>query len=243
MVSVPMIMQMESVECGAASLAMVLAYYGKWLPLEEVRTACGVSRDGSSAKNIVCAARNYGFEAKGFRMAPEALDGAQPAIIHWDFKHFVVFRGFDRKGRACVNDPSSGPAKYSMDEFRKHYTGVSLLFRPTERFEPSGQSTGKHIVSTQASTAASNMHRQPSGIVKMFSHMKPRLGPSLMACGNATSTESPAASREHWYTIVICSFVVGQRVYRFTHPQQTQSAASGNARFHHSRNTILTHRP
>ena len=141
-VSVPMIMQMESVECGAASLTMILAYYGKWLPLEEVRTACGVSRDGSSAKNIVCAARNYGFEAKGFRMAPEALDGAQPAIIHWDFKHFVVFRGFDRKGRACINDPSSGPAKYTMEEFRKHYTGVSLLFRPTERFEPSGQSTG-----------------------------------------------------------------------------------------------------
>ena len=141
-VSVPMIMQMESVECGAASLTMILAYYGKWLPLEEVRTACGVSRDGSSAKNIVCAARNYGLEAKGFRMAPEALDGAQPAIIHWDFKHFVVFCGFDRKGRACINDPSSGPTKYTMDEFRKHYTGVCLLFRPTERFEPSGQSTG-----------------------------------------------------------------------------------------------------
>lgn len=82
---VPMVMQMEAVECGAASLAMILAYYGKWLPLEQVRTDCGVSRDGSSAKSIVEAARNYGLEAKGFRMPTEALNGRQPAIIHWNF--------------------------------------------------------------------------------------------------------------------------------------------------------------
>ena len=131
-----MIMQMESMECGAASLTMILAYYGKWLPLEEVRTACGVSRDGSSAKNIVCAARNYGFEAKGFRMAPEALDGAQPAIIHWDFKHFVVFRGFDRKGRACINDPSSGPAKYSMEAGSRSRSIRASIRRPAMSVAP-----------------------------------------------------------------------------------------------------------
>ena len=138
---VPQVMQMEVVECGAASLTMILAHYGKWLPLEEVRAACGVSRDGSSAKMILQAARNYGLDAKGFRMSPEALEGKQPAIIHWNFEHFVVFRGFDRKGRACINDPGIGPVKWPMEEFRKHYTGVCLTFEPTDRFEKSGEQT------------------------------------------------------------------------------------------------------
>ena len=114
-VKVPQVMQMEAVECGAASLTMILAYYGKWLPLEEVRAACGVSRDGSSAKMILRAARNYGLDAKGYRMAPEALEDKQPAIIHWNFEHFVVFRGFDKKGRACLNDPGAGPVKMPME--------------------------------------------------------------------------------------------------------------------------------
>ena len=138
---VPQVMQMEVVECGAASLTMILAHYGKWLPLEEVRAACGVSRDGSSAKMILQAARNYGLDAKGFRMSPEALEGKQPAIIHWNFEHFVVFRGFDSKGRACINDPGIGPVKWPMEEFRKHYTGVCLTFEPTDRFEKSGEQT------------------------------------------------------------------------------------------------------
>lgn len=141
LVKVPQVMQMEVVECGAASLTMILAHYGKWLPLEEVRAACGVSRDGSSAKMILQAARNYGLDAKGFRMSPEALEGKQPAIIHWNFEHFVVFRGFDRKGRACINDPGIGPVKWPMEEFRKHYTGVCLTFEPTEKFEKGGQQT------------------------------------------------------------------------------------------------------
>lgn len=132
---------MEAVECGAASLTMILAHYGKWLPLEEVRVACGVSRDGLSAKNILRAARNYGLEAKGYRTSAEALEGKQPAIIHWNFEHFVVFRGFDRKGRACLNDPGLGPVKWPMEEFRKHFTGVCLTFQPTEKFERGGQQT------------------------------------------------------------------------------------------------------
>ena len=138
---VPQVMQMEAVECGAASLAMILAHYGRWLPLEQVRADCGVSRDGSSAKMILNAARNYGLDAKGYRMSAEALDGRQPAIIHWDFEHFVVFRGFDRKGRACLNDPAAGPVKCPMEDFRRHFTGVCLTFKPTERFKKGGEQT------------------------------------------------------------------------------------------------------
>ena len=138
---VPMVMQMEAVECGAASLTMILAHYGKWLPLEQVRADCGVSRDGSSAKSILRAARNYGLEAKGFRMEPEALEGTQPAIIHWNFEHFVVFRGFDKKGNAYLNDPGSGPVKWPVEEFRKHFTGICLTFKPTEHFKKEGEQT------------------------------------------------------------------------------------------------------
>ena len=133
-----MVMQMETVECGAACLTMILAYYGKWLPLEEVRLACNVSRDGSTAKDIVHAARNYGLEAHGYSASHELLDGLQPAIIHWNFKHFVLFRGF-KKGSACLNDPETGPVEVPMDEFVKSYTGVVLTFKPTAQFERSGQ--------------------------------------------------------------------------------------------------------
>ena len=134
---VPMVMQMESQECGAASLAMVLAYYGKWIPLEQVREACGVSRDGSTARSLLVAARNYGMEANGYRVSTEALDGMQPAIIHWNFNHYVVFRGF-RRGKACLNDPTAGPVEVSMDEFRRSFTGIALEMKPTETFQKEG---------------------------------------------------------------------------------------------------------
>jgi len=139
-VKVPMVMQMEAVECGAACLTMILAYYGKWLPLEEVRTACGVSRDGSSAKNILQAARNYGLEAKGYHCPADELTDLQPAILHWRFEHFVVFRGY-HNGCACLNDPAAGPVEIPMDEFRKSFTGVVLAFTPTEAFVPEGHQT------------------------------------------------------------------------------------------------------
>ena len=66
---VPMVMQLEALECGAAALCMVMAYYGKWVPLEQVRLDCGVSRDGSNAKNIYLAAENYGFKINAYRTA------------------------------------------------------------------------------------------------------------------------------------------------------------------------------
>jgi len=134
---VPMIMQMESLECGAAALAMILGYYGKWIPLEQVREACGVSRDGSSARSLLVAARRYGLAAQGYRVSAEALEGMQPAIIHWNFNHFVVFRGFSR-GRALINDPAAGPLSLPMDDFRRSFTGVALEMRPTEAFVAEG---------------------------------------------------------------------------------------------------------
>ena len=139
---VPVVMQMEALECGAACLAMVLAYYGKWMPLEQVRVDCGVSRDGSKAGNVMKAARSYGLEAKGYRMGLEAVKGisAFPCIIHWNLNHFVVLCGF-RGNHACINDPARGSVKVTMDEFDKAFTGIVMVFAPTENFEPDGKRT------------------------------------------------------------------------------------------------------
>ena len=137
---VPQIMQMEALECGAACLAMISAYYGKWLPLEQVRRDCGVSRDGQSALNIVKAARSYGFDAKGYRFEVESLveQGQFPCIVHWGFNHFVVVRGFAHD-KAYINDPGRGEVKLPMEEFDREFTGVVLTMTPTEEFEPSGE--------------------------------------------------------------------------------------------------------
>ncbi len=137
---VPVIMQMEALECGAASLAMILAYYGKWIPLEQVRADCGVSRDGSNAKNLLLAARSYGLTAKGFRFEPDALrrGGIFPCIIHWNFNHFVVLNGF-KGNKACLNDPARGNYTVSMETFDQSFTGGCLFFEPGEEFTPGGR--------------------------------------------------------------------------------------------------------
>lgn len=135
---VPVVIQMEALECGAASLAMVLAYYGKWLPLEQVRADCGVSRDGSNAKNILKAARSYGLTAKGYRYEPDSLreKGTFPCVIHWNFNHFVVLCGFKGK-KAVINDPAKGNYTVSMEAFDKAFTGICLMMEPGETFQPS----------------------------------------------------------------------------------------------------------
>ena len=139
-VKVPVVMQMEALECGAASLAMVMAYYDKWVPLEQVRLDCGVSRDGSSAKNILIAARSYGFEAQGYRCEISALreEVQLPCIIHWNFNHFVVLDGF--KGNyAYINDPARGEVRVPMEEFDSSFTGIVLQIVPGPDFVPSGK--------------------------------------------------------------------------------------------------------
>ncbi len=137
---VPVVMQMEALECGAASLAMVMAYYDKWVPLEQVRVDCGVSRDGSNAKNILIAARSYGFTAQGFRCEVSALRSEMtfPCIIHWNFNHFVVLDGFG-KNCAYLNDPARGEVKVSMEEFDGAFTGICLKIVPGEGFQPGGK--------------------------------------------------------------------------------------------------------
>lgn len=137
---VPVVMQMETLECGAACLAMVLAYYEKWIPLEQVRSDCGVSRDGSNARNIVRAARSYGLAAKGYRYEPEDLRkvGKFPCIIHWEFNHFVVLDGF-RGDKAVINDPARGTLTVSMKTFDEAFTGICMMFEPTAEFKPSGK--------------------------------------------------------------------------------------------------------
>ena len=137
---VPVIMQMEALECGAACLAMILAYYQKWIPLEQVRLDCGVSRDGSNMKNVFLAGQHYGLDAHGYRMEPEGLkeNGTFPCIIHWEFNHFVVLDGF-KNGKAVLNDPARGVVQIPMEQFDESFTGLVLTFEPGEGFVPSGK--------------------------------------------------------------------------------------------------------
>ena len=137
---VPVVMQLEVLECGAAALAMIMAYYGKWVPLEEVRLACGVSRDGSNARNIYLAAQHYGFDVRAMQMSPDALkeSGRFPCILHWNLNHFVVLDGFRGK-YACLNDPARGKVRVSLEEFDRSFTGVVLIPTPSESFRPEGK--------------------------------------------------------------------------------------------------------
>ena len=135
---VPVIMQMEATECGAASLAMVLASWGRWVPLEKMRVDCGVSRDGSSALNIVKAARLHGLTARGGRVEAERLcELPCPCILHWEVNHFVVMTGCSRK-RVYLNDPARGRVKMPLEELKGCYTGVALVFEPNEDFVKEG---------------------------------------------------------------------------------------------------------
>jgi NHLM bacteriocin system ABC transporter peptidase/ATP-binding protein len=130
---------MESVECGAACLGMILAHFGRWEPLEDLRIACGVSRDGARAGRIVAAARSFGLESGGRKLTlGEAFKQPTPYVAFWGFNHFVVVEGF--RGRfAFINDPGSGPRRVALDEFSESFTGVALTFRPTKDFRKGGR--------------------------------------------------------------------------------------------------------
>ena len=141
-VTTPVLLQMHASECGAACLGSVLAHFGRWVPLTELREKCEVSRDGSSAASIARAARHYGLECNGLSVRADQLPKLPfPLILFWQFSHFLILEGFD--GRSFyLNDPATGRRKLSAEEFSRGFSGIALRIKPGDEFTPGGARPG-----------------------------------------------------------------------------------------------------
>ena len=134
----PTVIQMEMAECGAAALSIILSYYGRYVPLEELRYQCGVSRDGCDAYNLTQAAKSYGLTADGYQLDLKDLYQLDsPFIVYWEGNHFVVVEGL-HKDTVYINDPATGPRSVSNEEFDKSFTGVMWLMKPESEFKKEG---------------------------------------------------------------------------------------------------------
>ena len=138
-ISTPVLLQMHASECGAACLGIVLGYFGRWVPLTELREKCEVSRDGSSAASILRASRHYGLECNGLSVRAEQLKMLEfPLVLFWQFSHFLVLEGIDSR-YYYLNDPSTGRRRVTAEEFEKSYSGIALRFKRGEDFTPGGE--------------------------------------------------------------------------------------------------------
>lgn len=137
-VRTPLLLQMHATECGAACLGSILAFFGRWVPLTELRSRCEVGRDGSTAAGLARAARYYGLECQGRSVRLRQLENLPlPIILFWSFNHFLILEGFDGN-HYYLNDPATGRRKLSREEFGKGFTGIALTFKPGPDFQPGG---------------------------------------------------------------------------------------------------------
>ena len=217
---VPVIMQLEALECGAASLAMVMAYYDKWVPLEQVRQDCGVSRDGSKAKNVALAAMHYGFEVQAFRFDPKTIqkEAVFPCIIHWNMNHFVVLDGF-KGNHAYLNDPARGDIEVTMEEFDEAFTGVTIIPTPGPNFEPSGQQKStwefakKRLVGAGAAVAFVMITTAISYLFGIINSFTSRIFMDRLLTGQNPDWVEPYMNMLLWLAIVQIVVAWAQAVY------------------------------